>query len=198
MLRIGLTGGIGSGKTTVAKIFEVLGIPVYYADASAKRLMNQPGALKDELINVFGDEVYSDGRINTPLLSEKIFNNPSQLAQINSIVHPATIADALKWMSEQSAPYIIKEAAILFEANADKDLDYVIGVSSPKTLRIQRIMQRDNMPEEMIFLKMSKQMDDDEKMRLCDFILINDEKQLLLPQVIALHKKLLDRVKNKD
>jgi dephospho-CoA kinase len=107
-------------------------------------------------------------------------------------VHPATIADALKWMSEQSAPYIIKEAAILFEANADKDLDYVIGVSSPKLLRIQRIMQRDNMPEEMIFLKMSKQMKDDEKMQLCDFILINDEKQLLLPQVLALHKKLLD------
>ncbi len=192
MLRIGLTGGIGSGKTTVAKIFEVLGIPVYYADVAAKRLMNQPGPLKDELINAFGEEVYSDGQINTPLLSEKIFNNPSQLAQINSIVHPATIADALKWMSEQSAPYIIKEAAILFEANADKDLDYVIGVSSPKLLRIQRIMQRDNMPEEMIFLKMSKQMKDDEKMQLCDFILINDEKQLLLPQVLALHKKLLD------
>jgi dephospho-CoA kinase len=192
MLRIGLTGGIGSGKSTVAKIFEVLGIPVYYADASAKRLMNQPGPLKEDLIRAFGEEVYSDGQINTRLLSEKIFNDPSQLALINSIVHPATISDALKWMSEQTAPYIIKEAALIFEASADKDLDYVIGVSSPKRLRIQRLMLRDSMPEEMILLKMSKQMDEEEKMQLCDFILLNNEKQLLMPKVIALHKKLLD------
>jgi dephospho-CoA kinase len=192
MLRIGLTGGIGSGKSTVARIFEVHGIPVYYADASAKRLMNQPGPLKDELINAFGDEVYSDGRINSMLLSQKVFNNPSQLALINSIVHPATIADALEWMSVQSSPYIVKEAALLFEADADKYLDYVIGVSSPKPIRIQRVMRRDNLSEEMILLKMSKQMDEEKKMQRCDFILVNDEKQLLMPQVLALHKKLLD------
>ncbi len=102
------------------------------------------------------------------------------------------MADAREWMGVQSAPYIIKEAALLFEADADKDLDYVIGVSSPKLLRIERIMLRDNMPEEMILLKMSKQMDEEEKMKLCDFILLNNEKQLLMPQVMALHKKLLE------
>ncbi|MEO5983943.1 MAG: dephospho-CoA kinase [Ferruginibacter sp.] len=190
MLRIGLTGGIGSGKTTVAKIFEVLGIPVYSADEAARRLMNEPGPLKNQLIQSFGAEIYSNNEINTRLLSEKVFNDPSQLALINSIVHPATISDAREWMNKQSTPYVIKEAAILFEAGANKDLDYIIGVSSPRLLRIERIKQRDNVPEEKILLKMSKQMNEAEKMKQCDFVLINDEKQLLIPQVLTLHKKL--------
>jgi dephospho-CoA kinase len=177
MLRIGLTGGIGSGKTTVAHIFEVLGIPVYYADDAAKRLMNKDENLKQQIIQHFGEESYVDDKLNRSYLS--------------SVVHPATIADAELWMAKQTAPYAIKEAALIFEANAEKQLDLVIGVQSPLPIRIQRVMQRDNITEEAVLARMQKQMNEEEKMSRCDFVIVNDERELLIPQVLALHEKLL-------
>ncbi|MGZ8557653.1 MAG: dephospho-CoA kinase [Chitinophagaceae bacterium] len=191
MLRIGLTGGIGSGKTTVAKIFEVLGIPVYYADVATRRLMNEDEELKKTIITHFGKESYVDGQINRPYISSVVFNDKEKLELLNSLTHPATITDANKWMQEQTSPYIIKEAALIFESGSARHLDHVIGVSSPALLRIQRIMQRDKITKEEVLQRMNRQMDEDIKMKLCDFVIINDEKQLLIPQVLQLHEKLL-------
>ena len=191
MLRVGLTGGIGSGKSTVAKIFEVLGIPVYYADDAAKNIMNTDEGLKSEIKKVFGEEAYSGGKLNRSFIASIVFNDSYKLDLLNSIVHPVTILDAEKWMNLQKAPYIIKEAALLFESNASENLDYIIGVSAPVNIRIQRSMQRDGISREEVLKRMNRQMDENIKMRLCDFVLRNDEQELLTPQVLELHEKLV-------
>ena len=191
MLKIGITGGIGSGKSTVAKVFEVLGIPVYYADNAAKQLMNKDENLKEKITKQFGNQVYTDGKLNRTYLSEIVFNNPEKLALLNSLVHPATLKDAERWMQQQTTPYAIKEAALIFESGAQQHLDYVIGVTAPAPLRIHRTMQRDAITREEVVARMDKQMDDTIKMKLCHFIIKNDEQEMLLPQVIALHEKLL-------
>ena len=191
MLKIGLTGGIGSGKSTVAKVFEVLGIPVYYADDAAKQLMNKDENLKEKITKQFGNQVYTDGKLNRTYLSEIVFNNPEKLALLNSLVHPAILKDAERWMQQQTTPYAIKEAALIFESGAQQHLDYVIGVTAPAPLRIHRTMQRDAITREEVVARMDKQMDDTIKMKLCHFIIKNDEQEMLLPQVIALHEKLL-------
>ncbi|MBK7374450.1 MAG: dephospho-CoA kinase [Chitinophagaceae bacterium] len=191
MLRIGLTGGIGSGKSTVARVFEVLGVPVYYADDAAKRMMNEDEELKEKIRQQFGEAVYTDGKLNRKLLAEIVFNAPEKLNQLNALTHPATIADAERWMQSQTMPYCIKEAALIFESGAQEHLDHVIGVTAPAPLRIQRTMLRDGITREEVMARMDKQMDESIKMRLCRFVLVNDEQQLLLPQVLELHEKLL-------
>ena len=190
MLKIGLTGGIGSGKSTVAKIFEQLGIPVYYADSAAKRIMNADPILMAELVNSFGSEVYVDGELNRAHLSGIVFNDKKKLDLLNSIVHPATIRDSESWMSSQKAPYAIKEAALIFESGSQDQLDYVIGVSAPESLRIQRAMQRDGLTREAVKERIQNQLSESIKMRLCHFVIRNDEQQLVIPQVIELDRKL--------
>ena len=194
MLKIGLTGGIGSGKSTVASIFEVLGIPVYYADDAAKKLMNTDQNLQKQIIKHFGTESYIDGKLNRPFLSEAVFSDPVKTKLINSIIHPATIADAEKWFREQQGPYAVKEAALIFEANAEKNLDLIIGVSATYELRLQRVMLRDGINKEAVEKRMQSQMDEIKKMEGCDFVLNNNEKELLIPQVLALHKKILHNI----
>ena len=189
MQRIGLTGGIGSGKSTVAHIFEVLGIPVYYADAASKRLMNEDEELKDKIKKAFGEDAYINGELNRKYLSDRVFNDSQKINLLNSLVHPATIKDALEWMQMQKAPYVIKEAALIFESGSNKDLDYVIGVKSPIDLRVKRSMARDNISEDQVHARMNKQMDEEAKIRLCDYVIENDEQQMLIPQVLALHEK---------
>jgi len=191
MLRIGITGGIGSGKSTVSKIFEVLGIPVYYADDASKRLMNEDEELKEKLRSTFGDETYVDGQLDRAYVAAVVFNDPGKLVLLNSIMHPATIKDAEKWMLHQTTPYAIKEAALIFESGSQEYLDKVIGVYTPVTVRIHRVMQRDNVTREEVLSRMNKQIDEDMKMRLCDYIITNNEQELLIPQVIELHKKFL-------
>ena len=191
MLRIGITGGIGSGKTTVAKVFEVLGIPVYYADDAAKRLMNEDGELKEKIQLQFGNEVYKNGQLDRKHLAEIVFTSPEKLALLNALVHPVTLKDAEKWMQQQSTPYAIKEAALIFESGAQEHLDHVIGVTAPAPLRIQRTMQRDGITREEVMARMDKQMDETIKMKLCDFVLVNNEQEMLLPQILLLHEKLL-------
>ena len=191
MLKIGLTGGIGSGKSTVAKVFEVLGIPVYYADEEAKRLMNEDGALKEKIQELFGTESYANGLLNRKYIAGIVFNDPKKLEQLNALVHPVTINDANNWLQQQTTPYAVKEAALIFESGIQEFLDYVIGVYAPAPLRIHRAMHRDNTGREAVMARMSKQMDEEEKMRLCNFVITNDEQQLLIPQVLALHQKLM-------
>lgn len=190
-LRIGLTGGIGSGKTTVAKVFEVLGIPVYYADEEAKRLMNEDPLLKEQLIQHFGAATYTDGVLNRKYLAGIVFNDPARLELLNSLVHPVTIRDGEQWMKQQTTPYAIKEAALIFESGSQSHLDYVMGVSAPDALRIHRTMQRDHITREEVIGRMNKQIKQVIKMRLCDFVIVNDEQSAVIPQVMSLHEELL-------
>lgn len=193
MLRIGLTGGIGSGKSTIASIFEVLGIPVYYADTAAKHLMNTDASIKAAIINVFGKGSYNDKGLNRQYLASMVFNNPPRLAKLNAIVHPATIKDAGDWMVKQNAPYVIKEAALIFESGSKKYLDFVMGVSSPEKLRIERTMRRENITEEAVLARMKNQMDEEMKMGLCDFVVVNDEKEMVMKQVLKLHSDFIGK-----
>jgi dephospho-CoA kinase len=193
MLKVGLTGGIGSGKSTIARIFEVLGIPVYYADEAAKNIMNSDKRLKAALIKNFGEQTYQSGQLNRAWLASIVFTDNQKLELLNSLTHPATIRDANKWIQQQTSPYIIKEAALLFESGADKYLDHIVGVSAPEELRIQRAMQRDHVKREDVLQRMSRQMNEEEKLKLCQSILINDEKEALIPQVLELHQRFLNQ-----
>lgn len=191
ILKVGITGGIGSGKTTVAKVFEVLGIPVYYADDAAKKLMNEDELLREQLQALFGNETYVDGKLNRKYISGLVFNNEAKLAQLNAIVHPAIINDAERWMQQQTTPYAMKEAALIFESGAQAQLDYVIGVFAPAVVRIQRVMKRDSVTEEEVKARMEKQLDESQKMQLCDYVITNDEQEPVIPQVLKIHEALL-------
>jgi len=198
VLKVGLTGGIGSGKSTVAQIFEVLGIPVYYADIAAKRLMNENAEIRSAITKVFGNDAYANNILSRKYISSIAFSDPAKLELLNAIVHPATKKDSENWMSQQTTHYAIHEAALIFEAKVSDRLDYVIGVSSPQALRIKRAMERDHVSHEEVLKRMTKQIDEETKMSKCDFVLINDEQQLLIPQVLGLHEKLIQLSKQKN
>jgi dephospho-CoA kinase len=191
MLKIGLTGGIGSGKSTVAKVFEVLGIPVYKADDEAKKLMASNPDLIAKIKAHFTNDAYINGQLNKPFISSVVFNNKEKLNLLNSLVHPFTIEDGKRWMIQQRTPYAIKEAALIFESGSQGEFDLIIGVYAPLALRIHRAMQRDQADKEKIQERMQNQIKEEIKMKLCDDVLINNEQTLLLPQIIALHEKLL-------
>ena len=191
MLRIGLTGGIGSGKSTVARVFELLGIPVYYADAASKSLYNTDPELMASIKEHFGEDLYEDGVINKSRLAALVFSAPQKLELLNALVHPPTIRAAEEWMLRQKTAYVIKEAALIFESGSASGLDYVIGVQAPLALRVKRVMDRDNVSREDVYSRINRQLDETIKMKLCDFIIINDEQQMLIPQVLELHRKLI-------
>lgn len=196
MLKIGLTGGIGSGKSTVAKVFETLGIPVYKADDEAKRLMSTHPVLIQKIKDHFSAEAYQNGQLNKPYLSAVVFKDKKKLELLNSLVHPFTIEDGKAWMLRQKTPYAIKEAALIFESGSQGDFDQIIGVYAPEILRIHRTIQRDKTDKDKVRSRMENQIKEELKMKLCDEVLINNEQQLLIPQIIALHEKLLVIAKN--
>ncbi len=191
MLKVGLTGGIGAGKSTVAHIFEVLGIPVYHADQEAKRLMQTNPSLIEKIKIAFSEKAYAEGILDRKFLSSLVFNDNQKLEMLNSIVHPFTIQDGKEWMEKQNSPYAIKEAALIFESGSQGEFDTIIGVFAPPAMRIHRTIQRDHVEREKVLNRMEKQLDENIKMKLCDHVLINNEQTLLIPQVIALHYKLL-------
>ena len=194
VLKIGLTGGIGSGKTTVAKIFELLNVPVYYADAVSKSLYTTDKDLMQSIKAHFGESIYTGNQLNRSMMASIVFNDPTQLALLNSLVHPPTIRHAEEWMQQQTAPYLIKEAALLFESGSAAGLDYIIGVHTPKHVRIKRVMDRDGVSREEVLSRMERQVEENIKMKLCDFIIDNSGQQLVIPQVLQLHQYILKLV----
>lgn len=196
MLKVGITGGIGSGKSTVCQVFRTLGIPVFYADEAARRLMENDLQLVAAITELFGPEAYENGRLNRPFIAGTAFREPEKLQQLNAVTHPATIQYARNWMAKQTTPYAIKEAAIFFESGSNKDVDVMIGVYAPAELRIHRAMLRDGATRQKIEARMAQQMNEEEKMKLCDYVITNDDVQAVIPQVLAIHEKLLERSKN--
>ncbi len=188
-LKIGITGGIGSGKSTVCKIFEVLGVPVYYADNRAKWLMHHQMELIIAIKAAFGDDVYHpDNTLNRAYLADLVFNDKEKLKTLNSLVHPVVFQDGVEWnKSHADAPYTLKEAAILFESGSYLTVDQIITVFAPKEVRIQRVLQRDEATREAVEARMDKQMPEEEKIERSDFVIHNDGKQSLIKQVLEIH-----------
>jgi dephospho-CoA kinase len=198
MLKVGLTGGIGSGKSTVAKIFQTLGIPVFDADAVAKSIMHTNTEVKAAVIKAFGEKAYQDDQLNRKYIADIVFKDPFQLEILNSIVHPATMQAAEDWFQQQAAPYVIKEAALLFEAGSAAGLDFIVGVTAPQHVRIHRVMQRDGVGRQEVLTRMGRQIDNTIKMRLCDAVIVNDGIQAILPQIQELHQMFLQKANGYD
>lgn len=192
-LNIGLTGGIGSGKSTVAKIFESLGIPHYSADDRAKWLMSHDADLVEKLTSHFGEQVYLGGELNRPFLAEKIFSNPDERDWVNGVVHPAVARDFERWRASSNAPYVIREAAILFETGGHVLSDSNILVTAPESIRIERVVKRDGVTEDQVKSRMDAQWSEEKKIPLADFIILNDGKNPLIPQVLKIHETILRR-----
>ena len=186
MKKIGLTGGIGVGKTYVSKIFQKMGIPIFNADEQAKKCMVDDANLKAAVQLAFGENMYLKGVLQKEELAKIVFNNTEALAKLNALVHPIVKQKFEDWCSLQSTSMVIKEAAILFESDAHLGLDSVVCVSAPENLRIERVQKRDGSSVEQIQSRMSKQMPQAEKEELADFLIVNDQVQLLLPQVLAI------------
>lgn len=191
-MKVGLTGGIGSGKTTVARFFEELGVPVYYSDVEAKVLMNTSQEVKKEVKSLFGPKAYSNQRLNKTFISEQVFNDTSLLKKLNEIVHPVVRRDFLGWAKEQKAHYVIQEAAIIFETGSVGFYDKIILVTAPKTVRIDRIRERDqNSTEESIKARMRNQWNDSRKIDASDFIIENLDLEKTKSEVLKVHRALL-------
>jgi dephospho-CoA kinase len=189
MLKVGITGGIGSGKTTVCGIFEILGVPVFNADMQAKSIMVTDTSLITSIKKEFGEESYfSSGKLNKEYLANKVFNNREALKKLNSLVHPATIRAFNVWALQQKTAYVIKEAAILIESGSYQDCDFVIVVTSPEDIRIARVIDREGVNEKDVRSRMNKQMSEEEKVNIADFIIVNDDKTAIIPQVLKLHE----------
>lgn len=189
--QIGITGGIGSGKSLVCRIFASLGAPVYDADSRAKALMTTDGILIEQITKEFGNLSYhSDGTLNRKHISAAVFKDPLKLQTLDNLVHPRVAADYEKWASAQTHPYIIKEAALLFEAGSFKMLDKIIVVTAPEELRIRRVISRDQgRTEQMVRDIIKNQMPESEKVNKADYLVVNDETRLVIPQVLDLHKR---------
>lgn len=194
---VGLTGGIGSGKTTVAKMFQELGVPLYIADERAKALMNTSKAIRRKLIHLFGEEAYIDQQLNRPFLASKIFQNADLLKQMNAIVHPEVGADFEQWKEKQTSAYVLKEAAIIFENNLDSQYDFIITVVADFDQRIQRVIHRDSTTEAKVLAIVNNQLSDDEKAKRSDFVITNHDLEETKRQVLAIHQQLLKTIAEK-
>jgi dephospho-CoA kinase len=191
MMVVGLTGGIGSGKTTVAKAFRALGVPVYIADIEAKKLMQRSKVIKRQLKALLGEAAYVDDKLNKPYIANIIFNDKDYLEKMNAIVHPKVARHFNKWVAKQNTQYVIKEVAILFENGGYKTCDAIITVTAPKAIRIERVMKRDNTSKEKIEAIMKNQWTDRKKVEASDFVIVNNHLNDTLLQVKKVHQKIL-------
>ncbi|QBA64367.1 dephospho-CoA kinase [Muriicola soli] len=192
MIRVGLTGGMGSGKTTIAKMFIELGIPVYNSDMEARRLLMEDAEIRKAVIALFGDSAYVGGQLNRTFIAEKVFSDSELLEQLNQVVHPAVRADFREWAKRQTAPYVIQEAAILYENGGFEEFDYMILVTAPKKTRILRIKQRDQLSEEDILKRMKHQWSEKRKKALADFVIHNSDLPGSQARVKEIHRQLIE------
>ncbi len=191
MLKIGVTGGIGSGKTTVCRIFKALKIPIYSADDRAKSLMTENAILRTSISSLFGEKAYINNTLNRAYIASSVFNDKELLHKLNSIVHPIVELDFETWVKAQKSRYLIKEAAILIESGAFKLMDKILLVEAPQNLKLNRVILRDGVESEEVLLRMSTQMSDEEKRKYADTVIFNDEKTSLLQQILSLHHSFL-------
>lgn len=198
MLKIGITGNIGSGKTTVCQMFELLGVPVFYADFYGKKVMTEDLVLVGAIRNTFGAEAYfADGSLNRKYISNIVFNNETELEKLNALVHPAVFRAFDEWASQVNTKnYVLKEAAILFESGSDKQCDKTIVVAAALDVRLKRVMQRDQLTEAEVLRREEKQMPQQEKIAKADFVVYNDPQMMVIPQVLEIHRRLLQLSKN--
>jgi dephospho-CoA kinase len=195
MYKVGITGGIGSGKTTVCKVFEVLGIPVFYADTEAKNIMIQDPLLIEGVKAAFGKESYfEDGKLNNKHIASIVFNNEAELSKLNALVHPAVFRafDTWETMIDKEVPYTLKEAALLFESGSYKMCDTTILVIAPLEVKLSRVTQRDQVTAEQVKARMDKQLSDEEKSKLTNHFIMNNESRSIIEQVLTLHKQFLE------
>ena len=193
MIKIGITGGIGSGKSTVCKAFELLGVPVYYSDEEAKKILETDTIIIKSVLKLFGNEVLNDQQVlDRKKIAAIVFKDKQKLDQLNAIIHPAVALHFENWLKQYSScNYILKETAILFESGAYKQVDKVIAIVAPIELRISRAIQRDKISREQVEQRMKAQISDEEKIKRSQFVIHNDEQQLVIPQVIAIHEQFM-------
>jgi len=191
MMIIGLTGGIGSGKSTVAAMFKELGVPVYDSDQRAKYLMNTSKVIHDQLVALLGEEAFKDGTLNRSYIAGKVFNDAELLAKLNNIVHPAVRQDFIDWSNDQDANYVIQETALLFENKAQELYDDVILVTAPKEVRINRVLDRDNTTKEQVEARMNNQLDDETKLELANYVIENTDLERTRSKVLQVHTSIL-------
>ena len=200
MLKVGITGNIGSGKTTVSKLFELLGVPVFYADDEAKRVMTADAVLVEAIRKNFGEASYSaDQTLNRKYLADIVFNNDAELRKLNALVHPAVFRAFDKWAEQyQQHFYVLKEAALLFESGSNRQCDKMIVVAAPLDTRVRRVMQRDHLTAAEVLRREEKQMPQAEKEAKADYIILNDQQSMVIPQVLQIHQQLLALAKKDD
>jgi dephospho-CoA kinase len=191
VIKLGITGGIGSGKTSVCRVFKVLGIPVFSADFDAKNVMDKNESVKLQINSITGKELYRFGTLDRAELASLIFNNRQLLDKVNSLIHPIVFENFRKWESEQNAPYVIMEAAILFESGACNLVDKIATVVAPAEQRIERIIQRNNLSREEIIMRIQSQMDDIEKVKRSDYVILNSENDMVIPAILKIHNDLI-------
>lgn len=191
-IQVGITGGIGSGKSLATEIFKTLGIPVYLADDRGKHLLANDPEVIEEVKDLLGESVYQDGLPDRKEIAKQVFGNAEKLAALNAIIHPAVARDFDAWLeANATAPYVLKEAAILLESGSYESLDKLILVTAPEDLRMKRVMARDGVAEAEVRARMNRQWSDEQKLPYADFVLVNDGQQMLIPAVLGIHKQLL-------
>jgi dephospho-CoA kinase len=190
MLRAGLTGGIGSGKSLVARMLRILGVPVFEADREARKLMEQDPGLVRSVAERFGKEIYVQGRLDRKALAAVVFNDPVALRELNALVHPVTRQAFNTWAGDQKAPWVAMEAAILAETGGHKAFDTIIVVSAPEDVRLRRVMERDGVGEEAARARMRNQAQEEERLAIADHVILNDDHHLVIPQVLRIHEVL--------
>lgn len=193
MYKVGLTGGIGSGKSTVARVFGVLGIPVFNADEESKRLLRDDDAVKSAVIAAFGNAIYVNGELDRAALASVVFQDAEALAKLNAIAHPAVRKQLGRWIDEQRSPYVLVEAALMVDTGWYRSMDQLAVVSAPEAERVKRVMARDGMTEEQVMARVRNQVGEEQRLAVADHVIQNDGTVLVIPQVLALHELFTDR-----